>query len=51
VELAARAIVSLSEEAARTVLTDAAGYSPGRYERFVLEVMRLIWGPRSDPVV
>ena len=49
VELAARAIVSLSEEAGRTVLTDDEGYSPARYERFVLEVMRLIWGPRADP--
>jgi AcrR family transcriptional regulator len=48
VELAARAIVSLSEEAGRTVLTDAVGYSPARYERFVLDVMRLIWSPRSD---
>ena len=49
VELAARAIVSLSEEAGRTVLTDDQDYSPARYERFVLKVMRLIWGPRPDP--
>jgi AcrR family transcriptional regulator len=44
VELCARAIRSLSEEAGRQVLTDPLGFSPERYERFVLAVMKLIWG-------
>ena len=44
VELCARAIRSLSEEAGRQVLTDPRGFSPERYERFVLAVMKLIWG-------
>ncbi len=43
VELTARAIRSLSEEAGRSVLTDPERFAPGRYERFVLAVMRLIW--------
>jgi len=43
VELSARAIRHLSEEAGRMVLTDRNGYSPERYERFVLAVMKLIW--------
>jgi AcrR family transcriptional regulator len=43
VELCARAIRSLSEEAGRSVLTDRETYSPERYERFVLAVMKLIW--------
>jgi AcrR family transcriptional regulator len=43
VELSARAIRSLSEEAGRSVLTDRETYSPERYERFVLAVMKLIW--------
>jgi AcrR family transcriptional regulator len=43
VELSARAIRSLSEEAGRMVLTDREAYSPERYERFVLAVMQLIW--------
>jgi AcrR family transcriptional regulator len=43
VELCARAIRSLSEEAGRQVLTDPLEFSPERYERFVLAVMRLIW--------
>jgi AcrR family transcriptional regulator len=43
VELSARAIRSLSEEAGRMVLTDRKGFSPERYERFVLAVMKLIW--------
>jgi AcrR family transcriptional regulator len=43
VELSARAIRSLSEEAGRSVLTDIETYSPERYERFVLAVMKLIW--------
>jgi AcrR family transcriptional regulator len=43
VELSARAIRSLSEEAGRMVLTDPEAFSPARYERFVLAVMKLIW--------
>lgn len=43
VELSARAIRSLSEEAGRMVLTDKARYSPERYERFALAVMKLVW--------
>jgi AcrR family transcriptional regulator len=38
-ELAARAMQSLAEEAGRMVLTDAARYSPERYERFVRAVV------------
>jgi len=43
VELSARAIRSLSEEAGRSVLTDPEHFAPERYERFVLTLMRLIW--------
>lgn len=43
VELSARAIRSLSEEAGRSVLTDPERYAPERYEQFVLALMRLIW--------
>lgn len=43
VELAARAIRDLSEEAGRTVLTDPETFTSDRYERFVQSVLRLIW--------
>ncbi len=43
VELGARAIRSLSEEAGRMVLTDGRRYSPERYERFVHTVIKLLW--------
>jgi AcrR family transcriptional regulator len=43
IELTARAIRSLGEEAGRTVLTDPVRYSPERYEHFVADVMRLVW--------
>jgi hypothetical protein len=46
VEIGARAILRLSEEAGRMVLIDAERFSPERYERFVLALMRLIWSPR-----
>jgi AcrR family transcriptional regulator len=46
VELCARAIRSLSEEAGRMVLTDGERFSPERYEQFVLAVMPLIWSDR-----
>jgi hypothetical protein len=46
VEVSARAILRLSEEAGRMVLTDAERFSPERYERFVYAVMSLIWSPR-----
>ena len=42
VELTARAIRDLGEEAGRMVLTDPHRYSPDRYERFVQSVMRLL---------
>jgi AcrR family transcriptional regulator len=45
VELCARAIRSLSEEAGRMVLTDPEHYSADRYERFALAVMRILWSP------
>jgi AcrR family transcriptional regulator len=48
IELAARAIRQLGEEAGRMVLTDPERYSPERYERFVERVMRLLW-PHDDP--
>jgi AcrR family transcriptional regulator len=44
VELAARAIRDLGEEAGRTVLTDPERFTPDRYERFVHSVMQLLWG-------
>lgn len=43
VELAARAIRDLGEEAGRTVLTDPDRYTPDRYEAFVRSVLKLIW--------
>ncbi len=43
VELVARAIRSLSEEAGRMVLTDVRNYPPERFERFALAVMRNLW--------
>jgi AcrR family transcriptional regulator len=43
VELTARAIRDLGEEAGRMVLTDPHRYSPERYARFVESVMRLLW--------
>ena len=50
VELAARAIRDLGEEAGRTVLTDPDRYPPDRYESFVRSVLDLIW-PRAPDVV
>ena len=43
VELAARAIRDLGEQAGRMVLTNPDRYPPERYERFVQMVMGLIW--------
>ena len=45
VELSARAIHDLGEQAGRMVLTDRERYSPERYERFVTSVMKLVLGP------
>jgi AcrR family transcriptional regulator len=42
VELTARAIRVLAEDAGRTLLTDAKRYPPERYERFVREVLTLV---------
>ena len=44
VELTARAIRDLGEEAGRMLLTDPQRYSPDRYERFVHVVLRLLSG-------
>ena len=46
IEICARAILRLSEEAGRMVLTDPERFSPERYERFARTVMRLIWSGR-----
>jgi AcrR family transcriptional regulator len=46
VEICARAILRLSEEAGRMVLTDCERFSPERYERFVHTIMTLIWSER-----
>jgi AcrR family transcriptional regulator len=46
VEICARAILRLSEEAGRMVLTDPERFSPARYERFARTVMELIWSRR-----
>src|ERR1700749_3661256 len=43
IEICARAILRLSEEAGRMVLTVRERFSPERYERFVRTVMELIW--------
>lgn len=48
VELAARAIRDLGEEAGRTVLTDPTRFTPDRYERFVQNVLALIWAGSSN---
>jgi AcrR family transcriptional regulator len=44
VELTARAIRDLGEEAGRTVLTDPERYTPERYKGFVETVMGLVFG-------
>jgi AcrR family transcriptional regulator len=46
VELTARAIRCLGEEAGRTVLTDPERFSPDRYADFVTTVMQQLW-PRA----
>jgi len=46
VEISARAILRLSEEAGRMVLTDPERFSPERYERFARTLMELIWSHR-----
>jgi hypothetical protein len=45
VELTARAIRVLGEDAGRTLLTDPGSYPPERYERFVREVLGLVLAP------
>ena len=47
IELTARAIRSLGEEAGRTLLTDPERYSPDRYAAFVTSVMKLVWSKSS----
>jgi len=48
IELTARAIRSLGEEAGRTLLTDPERYSPERYAEFVTSLMALVWPPKSQ---
>ena len=43
IELTARAIRDLGEQAGRMILTDPHRFSPKRYERFVETVMTLVW--------
>ncbi len=47
IELTARAILDLGEEAGRMVLTDAERYPPERYVRFVQTVLGLVWPPTA----
>ena len=47
VELTARAIRDLGEEAGRMVLTDPSRYTAERYERFTARTLSLLW-PRND---
>lgn len=47
VELTARAIRDLTEEAGRMVLTDPKRYPPERYEEFVASLMRLVGHGRT----
>jgi AcrR family transcriptional regulator len=49
IEICARAILRLSEEAGRMVLIDPVRFSPERYERFARTIMELIWSGRRDP--
>ncbi len=46
VEICARAILRLSEEAGRMVLIDPERFSPQRYERFAHMIMERIWSRR-----
>jgi AcrR family transcriptional regulator len=46
IEICARAILRLSEEAGRMVLTEPERFTPERYERFARAVMELIWSGR-----
>ena len=46
IEICARAILRLSEEAGRMVLTDPERFSPERYKRFARTLMELIWSGR-----
>lgn len=48
VELAARAIRVLAEDAGRTLLTDPESYPPERYEQFVREVLGLFLPPAEQ---
>jgi AcrR family transcriptional regulator len=43
IELAARSIRHLGEEAGRMTLMDPEGYPPERYQRFIEAVLGLIW--------
>ena len=47
VEICARTILRLSEEAGRMVLTDPQRFSPERYERFARAISELIWSAQA----
>ena len=49
VEICARAILRLSEEAGRMVLTDPQRFSPERYQSFARSIMELIWSGAGGP--
>ena len=49
IDLTARAIRVLSEDAGRTLLTDPESYPPERYERFVRQVLALVLPSAADP--
>jgi len=49
IEICARAILRLSEEAGRMVLIDPERFSPERYERFARTLTELIWSGRCAP--
>jgi AcrR family transcriptional regulator len=49
IEIFARALMRLVEEAGRMVLTDPDRFSPERYERFVESIVGMIEAPRRRP--
>ena len=49
VELTARAVRDLAEEAGRMVLIDPEHYTPERYERFVTSILALLGSPSRNP--
>jgi hypothetical protein len=43
-ELSARSLLAIGEQAVRLVLADADEFSPGRYERFARQLLDLLGG-------